>query len=527
MAQVRSTASVVAAAWLAGAAFAAGPKNVVLMVGDGAGYNAWLATRMYRGSAAIQEGEGWLHLAVATHALRQSVAPPAGADPLAQVEALVYDPARAWDGTPIPPSGRAGEYPLPFEGYRWLRDTAPDSASTATALATGRSTAKRAINVDGAGRPIEDTIVAIAERAGKATGIVTTVPFNHATPAALGGAHASSRRAYCPIAIELLTGPLDVIAGAGHPDFDNNGRPLGDRPRNFDAVGGENVWRFLERKGTLTAGDAACAPSAEARRFSADEVRALASWKLHTGRAEIERLRTGSTPGKTLIVPRAGQAAFARPGAVAPSDVRWVGGTLQQERGSRADPRFTAPGDDPPIDTVPDLAALTRAALNALDDDVDGFFLHVEGGAIDWAMHANQLGRVIEETLDFQHAIDAVAAWVETHGGWEGTLVIVTADHDLMLWGPRADEVPFDPLGDRGAGRLPAHRWLSDDHSNALVPLWARGAGADRLLGRERGVDPRRGPYVHQTDVFEAMRLAMEPRPAAVRRTGEKADPGG
>jgi len=185
-----------------------------------------------------------------------------------------------------------------------------------------------------------------------------------------------------------------------------------------------------------------------------------------------------------------------------------VGGTLQQQRGSRADPHFTPPGYDPPIETVPSLATLTRVALNAVDDDPEGFFLLVEGGAIDWAMHENQLGRMIEETIGFKDAVRVVTDWVDARDGWDETLVVVVADHDQMLWGPSSETVPFDPLVDNGAGELPSYRWLSDTHSNLLVPLYARGVGAERFEDLADGEDPFYGRYVDHTDihtVFEAV----------------------
>jgi alkaline phosphatase len=163
------------------------------------------------------------------------------------------------------------------------------------------------------------------------------------------------------------------------------------------------------------------------------------------------------------------------------------------------------------VATVPTLADLTRAALNALDDAEGGFYLHVEGGAVDWAMHDNQMGRMIEEMIDFKRALEVVVEWVEGHGGWTQTLVIVTADHDHLLWGPRSHVVPFDPLQDAGAGRVPGYRWLHDGHTNALVPLFVRGPGADEAPGRSVGVDPRRGPYLAQTAIHEIARAAMGP----------------
>ena len=107
----------------------------------------------------------------------------------------------------------------------------------------------------------------------------------------------------------------------------------------------------------------------------------------------------GPTPARLLLVPQVGNQIFltGRPTGSGEPGTTSVGGALQQQRGSRADPRYTPPGYDPRTETVPSLATLTRVALNALDDDPEGFFLHVEGGSIDWAMHQNQMGRTIED----------------------------------------------------------------------------------------------------------------------------------
>ena len=80
----------------------------------------------------------------------------------------------------------------------------------------------------------------------------------------------------------------------------------------------------------------------------------------------------------------------------------------------------------------------------------------IEGGAIDWAEHAKQPARLIEEQADFHRAIEAVVAWVERKSNWNETLVIITADHETgLIWGPNADKTPFDPLVDRGRGQCP------------------------------------------------------------------------
>ncbi|MCP3981022.1 MAG: alkaline phosphatase [bacterium] len=494
-------------------------KNVILMVADGAGFNTFKATSMYEGTLGgeLYDGDGWVRLASATHALRATLEPAVSAEHAnVQIPSLVYDPGKAWDTTRLP--AETGEYPSYFAGYRWLRRTAPDSANTASAMSTGRVTYSGAINVDGAGAPVEETLARLARRDGRRVGVVSSVLFAHATPAAGSGVSNVNRRAYCPLAVSMLTaGWLDVVAGCGNPDFDHNGEALGDNAtKNYRYVGGREVWDAVRGVAPLEAGLTVCGTVDEGGLTLTDEqVAAIDSWKLVQSKAKIEKLENGRTPEKLLLVPEVGEAAFwsgSSSDPLEPNTMR-VGGTLQQQRGSRADPGFTDPGYDPPLDNVPSLAAMTRAAVNALDDDDDGLFLFVEGGAVDWAMHENQMGRMVEETMAFKEAIRAVVDWVDARDAWDTTLLIVTADHDHMLWGPGSDTTPFQPLEDRGAGNLPGYKWLSSSHSNALVPVYARGAGAESLLELASGDDPFYGPYVHQTDIYTVLRAAIETDP--------------
>jgi alkaline phosphatase len=57
-----------------------------------------------------------------------------------------------------------------------------------------------------------------------------------------------------------------------------------------------------------------------------------------------------------------------------------VSGTLQEKRsGDKTTPAYT----DPPIENVPDLAIMTRGAMNVLSQNRNGFYVHVGGGAVD------------------------------------------------------------------------------------------------------------------------------------------------
>jgi alkaline phosphatase len=57
----------------------------------------------------------------------------------------------------------------------------------------------------------------------------------------------------------------------------------------------------------------------------------------------------------------------------------------------------------------------------------------VEDGDVDWAAHGNNLDGAIGATLSGDAAFRALTGWIESHGGWTDTVVIVTSDHGHML----------------------------------------------------------------------------------------------
>ena len=161
---------------------------------------------------------------------------------------------------------------------------------------------------------------------------------------------------------------------------------------------------------------------------------------------------------------------------------------------------------------------MTTGALNVLHKNANGFFLMVEGGAVDWASHANQLDRMIEEQMDFNASVQAVMAWVNANSNWHDTLLIVTADHETGdLWGTGSGlPATFNDVVNHGAGVLPGATFNSGDHTNSLVPLYAIGAGAELLAGYADQWDPVRGFYVDNTEIFQVMNGNPVPVPAAI-----------
>jgi alkaline phosphatase len=90
---------------------------------------------------------------------------------------------------------------------------APDSASTATSILTGKKTHSSSINVD-ITKKIKFTTIAEQLKAQKnwKIGVLTTVNLNHATPAAMY-AHQASRKSNYPIGLELVASNFDYFAG--------------------------------------------------------------------------------------------------------------------------------------------------------------------------------------------------------------------------------------------------------------------------------------------------------------------------
>jgi alkaline phosphatase len=98
----------------------------------------------------------------------------------------------------------------------------PDSASTATSIASGHKTHSGMINVDETASVQYETIAEkLKDQLGYKIGVVSTVNLNHATPAAFY-AHQASRNDYYEIGEEMVASGFDYFAG-GAPKKVNGG----------------------------------------------------------------------------------------------------------------------------------------------------------------------------------------------------------------------------------------------------------------------------------------------------------------
>ena len=351
-----------------------------------------------------------------------------------------YDPEAAW------------------ADFDYVKGGATDSAAAGTALATGTLTTSGRLGLDPDGNRLT-LVTEAAHAAGKAAGSISDVMFFHATPAAFG-AHVESRGMYPEISQQMIEeSKLSVIMGAGHPYYDDDSQ-LREEP-DYERVGGTELWHRLAsgEAGNDLNGDGEIDP-----------------WLLIETEEEFQALASGEgeIPSRLIGVAR-------------------VGGTLQHNRGGddKAD-AYEVPFNE----GVPTLAEMTQASLHVLNQNDNGFFLMVEGGAIDWAGHGNRAGRIIEEMTFFNEAVASAIAWVEEHSSWDETLIVVTGDHDCgYLMGPDSDP-DFQPVLNKGKGNMPGMKFNSTGHTNQLIPLFLRGPGVERLANRNEGVDPVHGPFV-------------------------------
>ncbi|WP_312516853.1 alkaline phosphatase [Massilia sp.] len=82
----------------------------------------------------------------------------------------------------------------------------------------------------------------------------------------------------------------------------------------------------------------------------------------------------------------------------------------------------------------PALDAMTRKAIELLAPNPNGFFLMVEGGLIDHALHATLGKRALQETVGYNAALQAaIDRMNQLDPGLKNTLIVATADHDHTL----------------------------------------------------------------------------------------------
>jgi len=326
---------------------------------------------------------------------------------------------------------------------------ATDSAAAATALATGIKTA--AGNISWLPGDLQDgklkTIMELArEQKGTSIGVVTTVPFNHATPAGFL-AHNTSRKNYYTkqgsetigIAEEIikLTKP-DVVIGGGHPKYTKE-------------------LFFQDEK------------------FLSDEL-----YK------EFMLSEEYVTAEKRKGIPAA--VSLSKAAQMAVNNDMKLFGLFGGARGSVEYPEPVHSPDKPRINKDkedPSLTDMVYAALTVLSENENGFFLMAEQGTIDWANHDNDYKGMVGCVAELNAAVSYAVQFVEKPGddiNWDNTLLIVTSDHANSYMRIKGSEVLCKGCLPKqikifGKSFYPGDevKYATDQHTNELVNLYVKG----------------------------------------------------
>ena len=276
----------------------------------------------------------------------------------------------------------------------------PDSACTASAIYSGIKTNYGTLGYDSSAirknissvQPSNqvETILSWAQKAGKATGFVTTARVTHATPAALY-AHVVERDYECDSVIpEGDTTSVDI---ASQLVYHSPGQDL---------------------KVMLGGGRQAFIPSlkpSENRSYISVE-----SWNCprKDGKNLVEDWLKTKEPSKAQYVQDMDGLQNV------PEDTEFLLGLFDQDH---------IPYIDQRLSHHPDLKTMTFKAIEVLRKQSQGFFLMVEGARIDMGHHENWAARALKETLELDETVEATLENIDL----SETLVIVTADHSHTM----------------------------------------------------------------------------------------------
>jgi alkaline phosphatase len=300
-----------------------------------------------------------------------------------------------------------------------------DSSQSAGELVTGVKSYNNGLNVTDDGRLVTTLFHELQDRGWK-VGTVTSVPFDHASPAGIYAQNVD-RDDYQDLARAMLglsgimqearQAPLhpglDVVIGTGY-GITSQAKTMAPQGENWvpgnvyiadpdlaaiDARnGGQYVVVHTEPGvdgGRALQKAAGAAAGRSARLFG------------FFGRAGLDHLPYRTADGRYDPAPSIGKGGKAAP----------------------AEP-YT------PADRVeqPTLAQMTEAALTVLARRPDQpFALFIEAGDVDFALHANNLDNAVGAVYSGEDAVRAVIRWVEANSNWDDSLLLVSSDHGHYL----------------------------------------------------------------------------------------------
>lgn len=311
-----------------------------------------------------------------------------------------------------------------------------DSAAAGTALSSGYKTAYSYLGITADGAP-RASLSELARMNGMSTGVVTTKSYMDATPLAFFSAHAIHRKDNINNSLQALLSGVDVLIGEG--------TEYGD------------IWGVDE-----------------------------------STHPDISASKLGYTVAKTKTEMLTKAATATKLWA----SVSGVDNSMKELKDEPCD--YTTDHISYDIDAAdsaeqPSLLEMTQAALQVFEniDNPEGFFLMIEGGALDNAAEGGHLSAAVGEYLAFDEAFGYCVNWAAKRGD---TIVIAVPDHDSggfsgieacekalidgIITGKIGDEELYSLLGFKGfkaalsdAGANTQDMAIVSGHTDMAVPI--------------------------------------------------------
>ncbi|CAH2090105.1 unnamed protein product [Euphydryas editha] len=325
-------------------------KNIILFIGDGMGPNTVTATRIYKG------GE--------SHRLSYEMFPHVGLLKTYSADKMV-----------------------------------PDSASTATALLCGAKVNHNTMGVNALVQHRDcaaslkpgvnlESLAALALKAGKSAGFVTTMRVTHATPGPLY-AHSPARQWECDASVpagsdckdigrqlfEDFPGrDLHVIMGGGRQSLVPNATSTADDPTSTWACSRADGRDLIQH-------------------YRNDKQNRGLKYGVVSNNLELQNLNINETDYLLGI---------------------FANSHLQYENERNKGP-----------EGMPSLTEMVEVAIKVLSKNSNGFFLMVEGGNIDMAHHRGRAKLAVNEASTMEQAVQVALKLTDKLD----TLLVVTSDH--------------------------------------------------------------------------------------------------
>ncbi len=329
-------------------------KNVILFLGDGMGVSTVTASRILEGQLRGKTGE----------------------ENLLSFERFPYSAV--------------------IKTYNTNQQT-PDSAGTMSAIMTGVKTKAGVISLDDgallgdvttvAGN-VRPTVLELAEKSGRSTGVVTTTRITHATPAACY-AHSPDRDWECDADLP------QTAKDAKSPDIARQLIEFAYGDGLEVALGGGRRY-FLP--------DSTADPEETTKKGLRKDGRDLTQEWL-------------AKPKSTYVWNSSQFHAI---------DLKQTDHLLGLFEPSHMEYETDRAGD---AGGEPSLTEMTVKAIELLSRNEKGFFLMVEGGRIDHGHHACNAYRALTDTIEFAKAVQAAVEKTDR----KETLILVTADHSHVF----------------------------------------------------------------------------------------------